>query len=262
MSSEPRILFADIETTPNLVHTWGVGKQYVTYENIHKERKISCICYKWNDETKVHSLSMDLTKHDLSLRDDDADHDMLVKFVKIYNEADLVVGHNAIKFDKAVIRSRLVKHGLPDLAPVIIDDTYLQSVPIGFTSHKLDYISQYLRIGEKAAHPYKLWVDVSRGSKKALAATVKYCCQDVLLLEKVYNKLLPYIKTKLNRAVFANNPDLCPSCGSTRLEGVERRQTVNMGLRHRYRCKDCGKYLTRGNSINKNKQVFTREIKP
>ena len=259
--TKPRILFFDIETLPCLVFTWGLGKQYVGYDNMHKERKVSCICYKWSDQDKVHSLTLDMSKHDLTKRDDDADRDMIKKFVDIYNQADLAVGHNAIKFDKAVIRSRLIKHGLPDLAPVIIDDTYLQSVPIGFSSHKLDYISQYLKIGVKAEHPYRLWVDVSRGSRKALSDTVKYCCQDVRLLEKVYTTLLPYIKTKLNRAVFSQDETACPSCGSDKLCLQEKKQTLSLGLRYRLRCKTCGKHFTTGVDLVKNKKLYPREIK-
>lgn len=243
---KPRILFFDIEVSPNLVFVWRLGKQYVTMENVHKERKVTCICYKWGGEDKIHSLKMTMGLHDLTKHDDNADAAMLAEFCEAYKQADLAVGHNAVKFDISLIRSRLVKYGLPDIAPIIVDDTYLASKGIGFNSHKLDYLSQYLGIGKKAAHPYQLWVDVMRGSTKALTDTVEYCKQDVRLLEKVYNKLLPYIQTKLNRAAFSENNKACPSCGKESLVCRGQRITISRGIRQAKQCMNCGKYCSTG----------------
>lgn len=242
----PKILFFDIETTPNLVFTWRLGKQYVTMDNIHKERKISCICYKWQGEKQVHSLQMDMSLHDLTKHDDDADYQMLREFCKVYQEADLAVGHNAIKFDIGFIRSRLVKYKIGDIAPIIVDDTYLATKGISFNSHKLDYLSQYLGVGKKAPHPYELWRNVMRGDKKALTDTVSYCKQDVRLLESVYDKLLPYMKSKLNRAAFTEDKTACPSCGEDALIGRGKTITVTWGVRQRMSCQKCGKWCTTG----------------
>ncbi len=255
---KPKILLLDIESTPNLVYSWRLGKQYITIENIHKERKISCICYKWKGESKIHSLEMDLSKHHLWDKDDNADEKMLKKFCDIYQEADLAVGHNAIKFDVSFIRSRLIKYGLPDIAPVIVDDTYLASTPIGFNSHKLDYLSQYLGHGKKAPHPYKLWVDVMNGDRKALTDTVNYCKQDVRLLEKVYDSLLPYIKTKLNRATFAQDSQLCPSCGWATLVRNKEYVSATGGVKLTMRCSHCGKYSTKSLKSIKDSKSYPR----
>jgi len=255
---KPRILLFDCEVSPNLVFAWRLGKQYVTIENIHKERKVTCICYKWGGEKKIHSLEMDMSLHDLTKHDDHADEKMLKEFCKVYQEADLAVAHNGIKFDISFIRSRVVKYGLPDVAPVVLDDTYLSSKGIGFNSHKLDYLSQYLGIGKKSPHPYQLWVDVMRGSDEALIKTVDYCKQDVRLLEKVYDKLLPYIKTKLNRAVFARNSDLCPSCGVAALVSKGVRTTIALGIRQRMQCSSCGKCFTMGSIPLLNNKEYAR----
>lgn len=250
----------DIETLPNLCFTWGLGKQYVNYENIHKERKVACICYKWVGDPKIYSLTMDMAKHDLTKTDDTGDYEMLKKFSEVYAQADLAVGHNAIAFDKAFIRSRLVKHRLPDIAPVIIDDTYISATPLKFNSHKLDYLSRYLGLGTKAPHPYRLWVEVVQGSRPALRKMVKYCIQDIRLLERVYKALQPYVKTKLNRAVFAEDFRVCPSCGVAALVSSGTKRTAGLGLRHQYRCTACGKYCTTGKSLIKLPGNFPREV--
>lgn len=201
---------------------------------------------------------MDLSRHDLASRDDDSDYGLLKQFSEVYTRADLAVGHNAIRFDKGVIRSRLIKHKLPDIYPVVVDDTYISALPIAFTSHRLDYISQYLNLGQKTNHPYKLWVDVMRGSKKALEDTIAYCKQDVILLERVYNALLPYIKTNLNRAVFAENNQLCPGCGQATLVKDSIRMTANLGKRRRWRCKNCGRSVTTGINLLQNVKEYPR----
>lgn len=255
---KPKILFFDIETTPNLVFTWRLGKQYVTQENIYKERKVSCICYKWAHENKIHALSMDISKHSLNATDDKADYEMLSQFCQVYKEADLVVGHNAIKFDIGFIRSRLVKYRLGDMAPIIVDDTYLASQNIGFNSHKLDYLSKYLGVGKKSPHPYDLWTNVMKGDRRSLHDTIEYCKQDVRLLEKVYNNLLPYIKTKLNRAVFMEDPRVCPSCGEAALVSRGYAPTITWGKRNRRQCQKCGKYCTTGSVPLINSKTYPR----
>jgi uncharacterized protein YprB with RNaseH-like and TPR domain len=246
MIKKPHILYFDIETTPNLVFVWRLGKQYVSYDSIHKERKISCICYKWGGEKTIHTLKMNMSLHDLTKHDDQADKKMLEEFCKVYKEADLAVGHNGIKFDIGSIRSRLVAYNLPDIAPVILDDTYISTKAIGFNSHKLDYLSKYLGLGQKAPHPYQLWVNVMQGNEKALDETVEYCVQDVRLLEKIYNAVLPYINTKLNRAAFNEDARLCPSCGKNTLISNGTKVTVTWGQKTQFKCTSCGKYSTSG----------------
>ena len=55
-----------------------------------------------------------------------------------------------------------------------------------FNSNKLDYIAKYLGMGEKIKTEFGLWKDiVLNKDKDAMAKMVKYCQQDVRLLEKV-----------------------------------------------------------------------------
>jgi uncharacterized protein YprB with RNaseH-like and TPR domain len=244
---KPRILFFDIESTPNLAFIWGLGKQHVGYEQIAKERKISCISYKFSDEKEVKSLKMNMDQHDINLYDDEADKEMLIEFSKIYATADLAVAHNGISFDIGTIRARLLKHGLTDITPIVFDDTYIKSKSLRTNSHKLDYLSRYLNIGTKAAHPYSLWTRIMLGDKKALKETVKYCEQDVKLLEKVYNKLLPFFKSNLSRAVFGEDPTKCANCGGKlQKNGFKLTHSVK---RQRFQCSKCGRYHIGGKNL-------------
>ena len=95
-------LYFDLECSPNIGLFWSAGyKQKIDYSNIIKERAIICICYKWEDEKQVHSLSWDKNQSDKKL---------LQEFIKVANEADELVGHNGDKFDLPWIRTRCLYH--------------------------------------------------------------------------------------------------------------------------------------------------------
>jgi hypothetical protein len=258
MVKKHRTLYFDIETTPNLALVWSVGKQHVSYESIFKEKKVSCICYNWEGSNKVHKLKMNLSKHDLLAYDDDADKEMLKEFIEIYKTADVAVGHNAIKFDIGTISARLIKHGLPPIEPIILDDSYLQSTGIRFNCHKLDYLSRYLGLGQKASHPYQDWVDIMHGWSEALDRQVKYCARDVIMAKDVWNRLKPYVKSKFNQSVYYENPELCPSCGS-KLVKDGTRKTLRLGIKQQYECTGCGKKILTGKNLLKGTADYPRE---
>ncbi len=257
--NKPKILFFDIETTPNLVFSWGIGKQYLTHDQIFKERKISCIGYKWAGSNTVTCLKMNLKAHSLLQYDDKGDEDILKEFLEVYSKADLAVGHNALRFDIAHIKARLLRHGLPDITPVILDDTYLATATINFNCSKLDYLSKYLTTDRKQRVGFSLWVDVMMGSATALDKMAAYCKKDVIVLEQLYNKLKPFIKSKLNQSVLLNNPEVCPSCGEAKLSKNGFRRT-NAGLYQRFMCYGCGKHCTNGVGMLVKSKQFKRLV--
>jgi hypothetical protein len=57
-----------------------------------------------------------------------------------------------------------------------------------------------------------LWLDVLKGNKQAVRDMLKYNKQDVELLEAVFEKLRPYIKTTVT------DRGNCTNCGSTKLK--------------------------------------------
>lgn len=254
-----KLCLFDIETTPNIILSWGTGKQYVTYDQIIKEWKVSCIAAKLDKQSKVYTWKMNMSKHDLGAYDDDADRKMLESFIDFYNSCDAAIAHNGAKFDIPKMRARLVKFGLVDFDPIILDDTYLGSKKIKFNSHRLDYIGKYLNIGSKINVNYQLWKDVMDGSKEALSNQIKYCIGDVKLLQKVLNKLRPYLKLKQNSAIFNENINKCPkpNCSGELGRGLIR-QTVSLGKRVQFRCKICGAAVTRGYNEIKNSGKYPR----
>ncbi len=242
--TNPKILFLDIENCPNLAHVWDTGQQYVTHTQILDPSRIICIAYKFEGDREVKHFEWSKTQ---------SDEQMLVKFSKIVEKADYVCGHNGRDFDMKIINTRLAAFGLPPLKSVLVEDSLKMSrKSFRLPSHSLAYLSKYFNVGKKIdTGGIDLWLKVwLKKDKKALERMVKYCKQDVLLLEKVYNRLKVYMKgAVINRAVCAENDKTCPNCGKIGLK--DRGSTYTSPLRKvkRFVCKYCGKTCSDGKNL-------------
>lgn len=237
-------LFFDIETSYNVVSTWRVGyKINISHDNIMKERAIICIAYKWAGEKKVHSLEWD--------RGDDKQ--MLLKFIKIMNEADEICGQNSDKFDLKWVRTRCLYHGIPMFPDYSsIDTLKLAKSGFNFNSNKLDYMGKFLGLGGKLnTGGFDIWQKIIMDNcSKSMKVMVKYCKKDVSLLEQVYNKLSPYTKAKTHVGVIRGKHRCsCPECASNNTIAKGNCVTASGLKRKRLQCQDCGKYFSMSETI-------------
>jgi uncharacterized protein YprB with RNaseH-like and TPR domain len=228
-------LFFDIETSPNVGLFWSAGyKQNISHDNIITERAIICICYKWEGNDKVYSLTWDNEQNDKTL---------LEKFIPIANKADELVGHNGDKYDLPWVRTRCLFHEISLFPKYDTIDTlkYARS-KFRFNSNKLDYIAKFLGLGAKINTSFGLWKDiVLKKNKAALKQMVIYCEEDVRLLEKIYFKLAPYFPEKLHSGDDKTN---CPTCNASKWEYTKTRTSVHGLKRVQLRCNECNRYHT------------------
>lgn len=227
-------LFFDIETSPNIGFFWQSGyKLDIGYDNIIKERSIICIAYKW-ENSKTQCLTWD--KHQ-------SDRKIVEKFSKIIEEADEVVAHNGDNFDIKWLRTRCIKYGV-SLNPNIItlDTLKIARSKFKFNSNRLDYIAQYLGVGKKIDNGgINLWKDiVLHKNNKSLKKLIVYCKNDVLILERIWDKLNKYVSHKTDIGGRGN----CPECGGDNLVIRGRSISASAKLKYRLQCKNCGKYKT------------------
>jgi len=240
LQTKRKRLFFDIETSANIGFFWSAGfKLNIGYENIIKERAIICICYKWEDDKEVNYLTWDKNQ---------CDKKMLQEFIKVANSADELVGHNGDKFDLPWIRTRCVFHQI-DMFPSYqtIDTLKISRSKFRFNSNRLNYIAQYLGIGQKIKTEFDLWKSiVLNKDKKSMDKMVKYCQEDVRLLEKVYKKLSNHIAPKTHYGViFGQDRGSCRECGSDDLKVSGTRITATGTKYKQYQCKTCGKFQTK-----------------
>jgi predicted PolB exonuclease-like 3'-5' exonuclease len=238
MSDKPKInrLIWDIETSPCLATVWQPGWRIrVPPENIIQESAIICICYKWEGSKKVESLEWD--KGD--------DKELCERFIDIANQADELIAHNGDKFDLPKFKARCIFHDL-DPTPIYktVDTLVIARRRFKFNSNRLDYLGKYL-FGEGKIHTeYGMWRDILIDNcPKAMAKMVKYCKQDVNLLEKVWKKLEPYHapKTHVGRL---NGEDkwTCPYTGSAEVHSRGRVITAAGNVKFRMRNKETGQW--------------------
>lgn len=255
--SKEKTLYFDIETSHCLAYVWGCGKQYVGANQIKKDRKIISICYMFEGDKQVSVLKMNMKKHKINQFDDDADREMLVKFSKVYLQADMAIAHNGRRFDVARIRARLVKYGLPDISSTLFMDSYTMCKNIDFTSHKLDFLGKYLSTGQKDKVDLNLWIRVMEGDAQALDQMCRYNATDVKRLRSAYLKLKPYCKSTLNLAVVRNDMNICPSCGGKLIKDGFRYRLLRQV--QQFQCQACKKKCTNGvNMLSTKQKLFPR----
>jgi len=231
-------LFYDIETSFNVGIFWKTGYNITLHpSDIIHERAIICICYKWEGEDEIHSLTWSKSQSDKA---------MLKEFIKVLLEADEIVAHNGDRFDLKWIRTRALLHGI-DVMPTVktIDTLKWARKYFNFNSNKLDYIAQLLKVGAKMdTGGIDLWKDiVFRKDPKALDKMVAYCRMDVEVLEAVFYKLNSYTTAQHNYAVqHGGDKYECPECGSTHFRYNKKVVTVAGTVHHWLRCQKCGKH--------------------
>lgn len=208
MKSKPKILLLDIETFPNVGTFWDCKIYgYLSPDNIVQERSIICASCKWVGVPGVRTYSISAQ---------DPANDMLVveAVYEELNEADAVVAHNGDAFDLPWVRARGIYHGFQPFAPLVQIDTKKEAKKnFKFNSNRLVYLAEYLKVGKKIKTEFELWKECAAGSEKALKKMIRYNKRDVVLLEKVYKKLRPYLPARLNYQLFTHR-DSCPACGS------------------------------------------------
>lgn len=242
-----KILLWDIETSYNLVSTWNVGyKLNISHENIVKERAIICICYKFLGESKIYSLEWNLGD----------DKQLLIDFIKVLNSADLSIGHNSDRFDLKWLRTRCIYHGIQTFPEYITIDTLkLSKSHFRFNSNRLDYLGKFL-LGEGKLDTggFKLWQQVVEDNNpQAMKKMITYCKKDIILLEKVYNKLNLHTKSRTHLGVLQGKDECtCPNCSSEDIYLSKTRSTAQGVLRRQMQCKDCNKYFVISNTSYKN----------
>ena len=232
-----KILIYDIETSLQLAAIFQLkNNDWIQPESLVTERHVLSICWKWLGEKKVHSVSLldDPKRFD---KDPHDDKHVLEVFHKVLSEADCIVAHNGDQFDFKYLLTRMLVHGLPTLPPVASIDTYkVAKQRFMFNSNKLDYIGGLLKVGRKKHTTSGLWLKALQGDKKAIKEMVDYNKQDVLLLERVFLKLRPFISSHLNRELFGQVG--CPRCGSSKIQSRGYHRAISRVYR-RWQCQAC-----------------------
>jgi DNA polymerase elongation subunit (family B) len=230
--SGPKILFIDIETSPHTAHVWQLFDVHVSPNQIMATGETMCVAAKWRDDRTVQFRST---------HRDGAD-EMLRWIHGLLDEADIVVGYNSIKFDLPILRKDFLLAGLEPPSPFKhVDLLRTMRSTFKFPSNKLGVVTERLGLGGKVTHAgHQLWVDCMAGDEKAWRKMTAYNRNDVVILERLYERLLPWIPNHPNMGLWKGG-HTCPNCGSGELQSRGTARTTTRVYR-RFQCNSCGKW--------------------
>ncbi len=203
-------------------YTWGLYEQ-----NVIKRLKtftILSVAYKWLGKAPQVWACDTLTEKQLLLNL----HSLMCK-------ASVIIAHNGDSFDIKKINTRFIIHKIGPPSPYrTIDTKKVAKRVAAFDSNSLNNLGIDMNEGEKIKHRgFDMWEGCMAGNRRDWADMKRYNKGDVVQLEKVYLRLLPWI---------SNHPGYvkgCSNCGSERLN--KRGDEITRGGRYkRLQCQGCG----------------------
>ncbi len=255
MTNEPRIIFYDIETIPDLqqaLENWCDLVPPFPGKKPTMSASVTSCCsfgYRVLGDKKATALNAwDFPAWEKNVNDDKA---LIKEALKILNSADAVVTFNGKRFDEKYVKTRGQIHKLPALNPKIphIDLCSVSARNFFLLNNRLKTVAKYFIEDNKLDHDgWPLWVRTHGGVNRkrdeaAEALMSKYNLKDVDLMVPLFKGLRPYITNIPNHNLHtvAGTVPLCPGCGSTPVQRRGYYMTKTKSY-HRYQCKDCGTF--------------------
>lgn len=234
----PRILFFDIETAPITAYIWGLFDLNVGLNQIKKDWFVLSWSAKWADSDQI--MYADQRK----ARNLNNEKRILKQIWSLLDEADIVVTQNGIRFDSKKLNARFIAHGMQKPSTYKhIDTLRIAKRHFSFTSNKLEYLGHVLntkvkKLSRRKFEGFELWRECLAGNQEAWKEMEIYNKRDVLTLEQVYYKLVPW-ENSINFALYSDELGHVCSCGSTSFLKRGFIYTAT-GKFQRYRCNKCG----------------------
>jgi DNA polymerase elongation subunit (family B) len=237
---QPKILLLDIETAPMISYIWSLYQDSINTDFVINDWYVLSWAAKYLNNNKVYCKA--LCDYPLYKKEQENDKELLKDMWKLLDDADIVIAHNGLKFDLRRLNARFVFHGMPPPSPYKVIDTLREAKKhFKFTSNRLNDLGKMFNVGQKVkTGGFELWRDVLANKSSAWRKMKCYNKGDVVLLEKVYHKILPYIVNHPNFNVYSEAKDtVCPKCGSKNwiYRGI---YYCNVTAYKRITCKDCG----------------------
>lgn len=234
-----RVLLLDLEISPTLAAVWGLFNQNINITNITGSSQVLSWAAKWRGSDEVEYSSLGMTSR----------RKMIVELYKLLNEADVVVTYNGDRFDLKILNQEFMMLRLDPPRPYkSVDLLKVMKNRFRGTSNKLDYWLKHLGLGSKVQHRgMQLWLDCMNKVPGSFEEMEEYNIGDVVELEKLLERVLPWIHNFPNHSAF-HEAHVCPKCGSVHLQ--KRGFTFSNTLKYqRYQCKSCGDWSRGAKSV-------------
>lgn len=235
-----RIVVLDIERVPmwtKPLPVWdmaGLKNHYLTSDEIESWGRTICMAYRWQGEKEMHFIS----------EWGDGRGEFLDKAWDVYDEADVVVGHNVQDFDSLHLNGDWIIAGRTLPSPVqYVDTLKLARKGANWEANHLDTLDKrFGHRGKTDKYRIQMAMDAVNGDVRAQKKIQRYNEGDIRASERVYERLRPLSKVNVGAFVDSDVP-ACPACGGTELERRGYSYTA-AGAYPRFHCKNkrCGKW--------------------
>lgn len=237
-----KILLYDLETSANEMR--GFGHYDVSPIAVTRPSELLSVAWKTLGEKTVHSLARK------DYRKIDGDYGLAQAVYDEMMTADMIVAHNLKGFDHLMSNTRFIKHGIPAVPNVAVIDTLeIARKHFKFPGNSLGDLAKFLGVGAKGKTGGKeLWNRCMDSDPEAFKEMRAYNQQDVVLLEKVFKKLISYAKGVPNLNLLdpkKRHGEQCPNptCGSGNVQQRGYGATAK-GRHRRMQCKECSGWFT------------------
>lgn len=238
--NKSKVLILDIETSPLLSYCWSLWDQNIALNQINKDWFILSFAAKWLGDPPSKIIYMDQR----NVKNIEDDSKLLKKVWDLIDEADVLLTHNGKKFDSKKLNARFIMNGIqPPSSYKHLDTLVIAKKHFGFTSNKLEYLSKKLCVKyKKQSHSkfsgFEMWKQCLANNILAWKEMEVYNKYDVLALEELFNKLIPW-DNSVNFNLYTDEPIEVCKCGSTDITKKGFAYT-EVGKFQRYLCKNCG----------------------
>ena len=259
-ASGPRVLLFDIETAPIIGHVWSLWENNVALNQIVMDWHVLSWSAKWLGDPPS-KVMYDDQRNAKDITDDSR---LLKGIWDLLNEADVVITQNGKSFDQKKLNARfIINKFAPPSSFKHIDTKILASRHFAFTSNKLEYMTdklctKYKKLKHDKFPGHEMWTECLKGNIAAWKEMEKYNKYDVLALEELFTKLIPW-DSSINFNLYHEREEHVCKCGST--DSIRNGfYYTNMGKFQRYRCKKCGaETRDRQNLFSKEKRASLQQ---
>lgn len=257
MKQGPKVLLIDVETAPIIAWVWDIWDQNVGLNQIRSDWHLLSFSAKWLGESKI------IYKDQRNAKNIEDDKALLKEVWKLMDEADVIVGQNSKKFDTKKLNARFILNDMkPPSSYKHIDTLVIAKKHFAFTSNKLEYMSdklcvKYKKQTKRKYAGFELWKECLAGNKDAWREMRHYNEYDVLALEELYTKLIPWDNSVNFNLYIDSEVNKC-TCGS---EDFSKNGFFYSaaGKYQRYKCVECGSEIRdRNNLLSKVKRKSLR----
>lgn len=234
--TQAKILTIDIERLPGLAYAWEPKTRYIPPRNFIEWPRMVCFAARWYGQKRV--------IFEAEWKDRDR---MIERAWSLYDEADIVITFNGIRFDNKHLKSDWLLAGMAPPLPWKDLDLFQVAKQFGFESKSLDSLTRRLgRPGKELHYSLETTLAAVEGDRDAQRELTTYNHGDIELTEWLHDRLIGWMPAAPFKGTHGDEK-VCNQCGSHELTHVPNQRYRAVVLDYAlYRCDNCGGVLRAG----------------